>query len=100
MKKILYNGNVYRVRYERIVPAKNGTLCAGMRACGKCAFDGGENCLLNGVVCSGYNKHDRHGKTTHYAYFRRTNPNSPWPDIAIGLVGLAIAVLLGLICSK
>ena len=97
MKKILYNGQVYRVRYVRRGRAE---IAAMERCCRKCAFATEDcNCVCP-FDCTVYNKRDRLGRNTHYTYLQRTNPNSPWPDIAIGLVGLAIAVLLGLICSK
>lgn len=97
MKKILYNGNVYRVRYVRRgvdAPA------ARIKACNKCAFAEDSRGCWNNAHCTDYYKRNRDGLITHFSYYQQVNPYSPWPDIVIGLVGLAIAVLLGLICSK
>jgi len=96
MKKILYNGNVYRVRYVRRGRAE---IAAMERCCRKCAFgarDANCNCPID---CTVYNKRTRSGRTTHDSYFRRINPYSLWPDLIIGLIGLAIAVLLGALKS-
>ena len=97
MKKILYNGNVYRVRYVR---SGADAPAARIKSCRKCAFaNDGRGCRSN-AHCTDYYKLNRNGRITHFSYYQRVNPYSPWPDIAIGLVGLAIAFLLGLICSK
>ena len=97
MKTIKYNGQEYRVRSFRIGRDVNW---AANRACEKCCFARGGDCdLPDGPDCTAFNKRNRRGVETHYAYFQKVNPDSPWPDIAIGLVALAVAAVLGLLCT-
>ena len=93
MKTIEINGKEYRVRYIR---KGRRRLVTGNRSCRKCAFR--EECVCP-FDCTDYYKHNKSGRVTHYAYFQKVNPDSPWPDIAIGLVALAVAAVLGLLCS-
>ena len=98
MKTIEINGKEYRVRLFKISRDVNW---AANRACEKCCFARGGDCdLPDGQDCSKFNKRNRRGAETHYAYFQKVNQDSPWPDIAIGLVALAVAAVLGLLCSS